>query len=280
MGKIIRYNGLVARYGQVVEYYPFIEASGGIISYDGDYIIHTYNVSDNFIVQGGSGNIQILLVGGGGGSGGGSASNSSGTNTSALVGAGGGGLVKETSINISSNLYYIEIGNGGAGGSDTPTDGEDGHITKFGNILDASGGKGSEAVIKTVSGAGIGLGANSGSGKLAGTNWSIYRGGAGGDGSNGINATSGGPGTGGTGTLSSITNITYGGGGGMPGKDGGGSSGQDYTGFPGIYRGTDPSSNRGGGANGMHVRCNAYSLLQASGNKGADGIVVIKYKYK
>ena len=42
-----------------------VDASGGTITYDGDFRIHTFDVSGNFIVYQG-GDVSILIVAGGG----------------------------------------------------------------------------------------------------------------------------------------------------------------------------------------------------------------------
>ena len=48
---------------------PFITATGGTITTDGNYKVHTFNSSGTFEVTSGSGNVQYLVVAGGGSSG-------------------------------------------------------------------------------------------------------------------------------------------------------------------------------------------------------------------
>lgn len=103
-----------------------VKATGGTITYSGNYKIHTYTGSGTFVPTF-TGNIEILLVAGGGGS-------STGTSVSyqlftAGAGAGAGGLLyygNEQSnkvpngppITVTAGVTYtITIGSGGAAGS-------------------------------------------------------------------------------------------------------------------------------------------------------------------
>ena len=57
------------------------EATGGTVTTDGDYTVHTFTTSGTFSVSGGAGDCDAIFVGGGGGSG------------SHVSGGGGGGAV-------------------------------------------------------------------------------------------------------------------------------------------------------------------------------------------
>lgn len=105
----------------------FIDASGGNISYDGNYKIHTFNSTDSFVVtnsgnSAGSNTIEVLIVAGGGGGG-------SGINYNGGGGAGGvlyygsetsssssGTAKSPNGVALSTNVgsYVITVGGGGA----------------------------------------------------------------------------------------------------------------------------------------------------------------------
>lgn len=248
------------------------DASGGIITYDGDYKIHTFNSSDNFIVYS-TIDASVLIVGGGG----------SGANIS----GGGGGEVIQTSFTLNQGTYPVIVGIGGYSASTGLLNGIDGNISTFNNV-DASGGKGSYSSSYT-----SGYGGASGSGYAGGIS-AFYLdawagGGGGGDSSTGLNGqaySDGGKfpvaltigGTGGAGTHSSISgsDVGYGGGGGgaalygIPtkglGQDGGG-DGFEWQ-YTAATAGT-PNTGGGGGGNGTEDQV-----------AGGSGVVIIRYKYQ
>lgn len=80
-------------------------ATGGTITTDGDYKIHTFTSSGTFTVSAISGNapvqVQVLIVGGGGGGG------------FYLGGGGGGGAMLETFVNMTGASYTVTVGGGG-----------------------------------------------------------------------------------------------------------------------------------------------------------------------
>ena len=81
-------------------------ATGGVITQVGDYKVHTFNSSSNFVVStlGTDATVEYLVVAGGGGGGG-------------YVGAGGaGGLLNNTGLAIAVQTYSVVVGSG-VGGS-------------------------------------------------------------------------------------------------------------------------------------------------------------------
>ena len=82
-----------------------ISATGGTITTDGNYTVHTFTSSGTFTVTSGSGNVEYLVVGGGGGGGTGS--------------AGGGGGAGEVRAQVPDSLSLrrhirSRVGAGGA----------------------------------------------------------------------------------------------------------------------------------------------------------------------
>ena len=116
-----------------------IVATGGTISYNGIYKIHTFTSTNNFIITAISPSITIeyLVVAGGGGGG----SDMGG-------GGGGGGLLTGGSLNQSTGTYVVTVGAGGTGalagiGSARGLNGIDSSIIKSGVAsLTALGGGG------------------------------------------------------------------------------------------------------------------------------------------
>ena len=240
---------------------PFT-ATGGSVSNDSGYTIHTFVSSGNFVITEGSRNVDFLVVAGGGGN----SSAPQGSNREA--GSGAGGLLSSHSdvpaplrraqVPLSPGSYAVVVG-GGAGGQ-------------------SQGGASSVAFPTPVSTTGGGAGAhndgNSGSpGGSGGGNW--YVGGAGGSGVTGQGNPGGGmgPGNGWTGGA--------GGGAGAAGSPGGSTrtAGLDISitgspveyarggasnSYPSTPRNSPGAANSGEGASGV-------------GN-GGSGIVVIRYQ--
>lgn len=86
--------------------------TGGEVTMDGEYMVHTFtNATDTFTVTG-SGEVEVLLVGGGGGGG------------AYGGGGGGGGQVVSNRVMLTSRPYEIRVGAGGRGANasgSTPT---------------------------------------------------------------------------------------------------------------------------------------------------------------
>ena len=122
-----------------------IQGSGGskVTSGSNVYHIFTHPNSDNFVVSGGSGNIELLVVAGGGGGG-----NHHGG------GGGAGGILHHPSLAVLPGTYLVTVGGGGAGalvgpgtGNGTATYGASGENSYFGppstpNGFTADGGGG------------------------------------------------------------------------------------------------------------------------------------------
>ena len=92
----------------------FTVATGGTITTDGDYKVHTFNSSDNFVVTnlGTAPNnvVEYLVIAGGGG----------GSGPCAGVGNGGGGAggyLTNTGLAILLQTYPVVVGSGGNGGT-------------------------------------------------------------------------------------------------------------------------------------------------------------------
>jgi len=258
---ILRHNNKILRHlGNVMEY-SRVDASGGLITYDGDYKIHMFNVSDNFIVNIG-GDVSTLIVGGGGGC--------PGSFGIYSTGAGGGGQVKQQNITLIPNIYPVIVGLGD-------------HDSIFAGITSNKGQRQPQHDE---------TGATSGSGNVGGNSpYYFISGGGGGDSHSGYDAsTSGKGGDGGEGTHSSIsgTDVGYGGGGGGGGYlgswpsfggglgiDGGGYGGDDNTDPPNPgHFAQNGSTNTGGGGGSEYQAGGNYATL------GGSGVVIIRYKYK
>lgn len=249
------------------------QATGGTITYDGDYTIHTFTSNGIFSVTGNL-NVSVLVVAGGGGS----------SNLGA-GGGGAGGLIYNTSYAASGNITVI-VGNGGAGGQ--AAWGENGSNSSFAELNAAGGGGGGSSPnngIKGGSGGGCGSTSTSGLGGLFTTGQgypggncsggSPYGGGGGGGaGGTGTNGAGGTPGNGGPGINYSINGSTvcYAGGGGgaaFTGSSGtascgGGAGNSGGSGAAGI----DGTGGGGGGA-GNNAAWN--------GGAGGKGVVIVRY---
>jgi mucin-19 len=255
---------------------PSFSATGGIITHDGAYTIHTFTSNGQFNVTG-SGNVAVLVVAGGGGGG----------NT--LAGGGGaGGLIYNPSYAINgSQIINISVGSGGIGGPSYAVPGTDGGNSIFGSITATGGGGGGVRVDNPSllmhgrpGGSGGGGGGGQGTKGLGGAAFPAGQGnkggdaygpgagasssgggggGAGGAGSNGSSSLSGG-GNGGLGLAYSISgpSVTYS----VGGKGG------DYNDLNGA-RDTNPGAGGGGGGNLGGAIC--------AGTNGLPGIVIVRY---
>ena len=261
-----------------------VVASGGTVTTDGFYTIHTFTSNGSFVVTTG-GQIDYLLVGGGGGGGG-------------FGGGGGGGWKKLLAQTIGVASFPVVIGAGGAQAGSGSTKGSDGSVTTFnGDSADGGGGGGAFSDSNSTGnngGSGGGGGTDSTSpftGRPGGTG-TVGEGNDGGAGVTGATAGGGGGGGGAAGTAGSGTTggaggaghtdsisgaaITYGPGGGGGGQLTGGAGGTGGGGGGGAYNGgTGPAATpatgigAGGGA--------SYAGLFGTPTDGTDGIVVIRY---
>jgi len=130
---------LVAGVWEQIGVETFIVATGGTETTAGDFKIHTFTTSGNFIVtQVGTVNgAQVLVLGAGGGGGGGH------TNFSPGGGGASGGMVNQPERPITVKTYAITIGAGGTAGPGTSAlTGGQGGDTTFDTELTAKGGSG------------------------------------------------------------------------------------------------------------------------------------------
>jgi hypothetical protein len=274
-GKLIYWNNKPIRTG-VLKELQLMDATGGTITTDGDYRIHTFTEDGVFEVII-SGTCEYLIVGGGGGQGGRYISGNRGGG-----GGGAGGLLWDDSFGISIGSYNIGIGNGGL----MPTgwnsgDGTDGGDTNALGFTAYGGGRG-------------------------GTNSSGYTGGSGGGAGAGNVGGSGGAGTEGpprqgyNGASAGTGSGTGGGGGGGatgPGSSGSGASFLNNTNYGGPGYEFYGEIYAEGGQGGAYYDENNINIQPAPARRansgsgghgwdwsadggGADGIVIIRYKYK
>jgi hypothetical protein len=277
----------------------YIAATGGTITCDGDYKIHTFTGPGTFTVtnagnSNGSNSVDYLVVAGGGGggtrSGGGGGAGGFRTNHPSPAVAG---------LPVSVQGYPITVGGGGSGAATSPNSasGLVGNNSVFSTITSNGGGGGGGAVVQGGnggSGAGNGNGFNGGGGTGntppvappqgnpgGSTTPSSAGSGGGGAGAVGGNSTSGTiGGNGGNGTALSITGSSItragGGGGGSPGTTGTGGTGGGGNGggSPGVAGGTGVvnTGSGGGGAGG--------GPANGLGGAGGSGIVIIRYKFQ
>ena len=283
--------------------------TGGTVTTDGTYRIHTFTSSGTFTTAFNAG-VELLLVGGGGG----------GAGTFA-GGGGAGGVVHDPSgATMTSGSYTITVGQGGIGGLGWQningmrgTNGTD--STAFGLTAKGGGGGGSfdytysnanSQQVAQVGGCGGGgasvqgnmtdsarLGAASNQGNFSGATsygtsggngqsaaqLSQYHGGGGGGASQaGVNATSV-AGAGGAGVAISISgsSVTYAGGGG--GSTQGGTLGAGGAGGGGAA--TANSNFAQGGTNGLGGGGGAAGYSGSTNSRlgatGGSGVVIIKY---
>lgn len=240
-------------------------ASGGTITTLGDYKIHKLTASENFVVtaQPVSGDFDYLLIGAGagGGYGGGGAGG----------GGGAAGRVRTGNTALANGTYPVVIGLGGAKPASNSVRGGTGGDSTF-NGITAEGGSGGGSSNSSVWAGGSGVLGGGGCYSGAGGTGSLFSGGAGGTGgavrggggagSNGAGVAGSSTGAGGAGTTSSITGTsqTYG---------VGGTGGTAGTGTPAA--GAANTGNGGGGG---------FSGGVAQGEKGADGVLYVKYKFQ
>lgn len=274
------------------------KASGGNITTDGTYWIHTFNASGTFTPQTGL-SCDYLVVGGGGGGGeeegggggaggyltsigGSTISLSSNTSYTVSVGAGGiggdgqlrGGNGTDSSLSGTGITTITSTGGGGAGSADGSQ--------KNG----ATGGSGGGGSSDTGGSPGTGAAGNTPSTSpaqgFAGGNGfnrttALSEGGGGGGGSSAVGAAAivNAAGNGGSGTANSITgsSVTYAGGGGG-GQAGNGSAGTANGGGGAGSKtgvGTSGTANLGGGGGG------GGGNAASDGGAGGSGIIIIRY---
>lgn len=248
-----------------------IPASGGIVSYDGKYIVHTFLSNGSINVPSTITNASVLVVAGGGG----------GWQDNGGGGGAGGLIYMNSNFTINSGNYTIVIGSGGSG-SGTATNGSNSSFSTLnamggGGGDHVNGGSGSGSSSSTVSSGYPGQG-NAGGASLA----AFQFGGGGGSGTAGGNGSGTVGGSGGNGTLINIngTPTYYAGGGGAGessahstasgagGLGGGGAGGWTTSTSP--VAGTSGTNGLGGGGGGG-------SGYNGVGGSGGSGVVIIRY---
>ena len=278
----------------------YVAATGGTETTSGDYKIHTFNSSSNFVVSdggnsAGSNSVDYVVVAGGGsggqfyGGGGGAGGYRESHSTPVSGPYTASPLATPTAISVSAQTYPITVGGGGAGQPTGNTPGNDGSSSVFSTITSAGGGGGGGAPPSGSSngrsggsgGGGAYNGATGGSGNTppvsppqgnaGGTpnGNSSSGGGAGAAGSNNNNA------AGGTGVGTAINPAV-----GTPGPDGG----LKYFAGGGASAGGGGASVGGGGPRDATPSAGtANTGGGGAGNTGAaggSGIVIIRYKYQ
>ena len=266
----------------------FMIASGGVTTTDGDYKVHSFSGSGDFVISSlGSdptyGNVYDVLIVAGGGSG---ARSNAGANSAG--GGGAGGMQKLTSQTFASaGTYPAVIGAGGAVRT-VFSIGANGGNSSFNGTTSAGGGGG--GVFGTAAGNG-GSGGGGAFGSAFGLTLAGFTGndggnsagqnagsGGGGKGSTGFGASGNNGGNGGTGQSDSITGaaVVYAAGGGGSQYDvgsrglGGSSSVGGNAGNAGNPSTNGAVNTGSGGGGGYGVNSGA----------GADGIVIIRYKFQ
>lgn len=289
--------------------YAEFVGTGGEVTRDGEYLVHTFtNATDTFTVAG-SGEVEVLLVGGGGGGG------------AYGGGGGGGGQVVSNRVTLTSRAYDIRVGAGGRGASATkatPTAinyqaDAGGDTSAFGftargggaggsvcaGFSGANGGGGGVAAYKTTPASDItmagglpndvelGFGGGASLQPAGQSHFLQAAGGGGGAGGAGADAAFGDgiivAGRGGCGVTNAITGVALGyGGGGGGGRsqgttggatDGGGAggTGSSEATVTGGAPGVDGHGG-GGGGGGRAVR------TPGNGGNGGCGVVIVRYK--
>ena len=249
-------------------------ASGGTITTNGNYVIHTFTTvgTNSFIVSSGSLTCDVLVVAGGGGGGAGAGG-----------GGGAGGLMTNTTV-CSSGYYAVVVGAGGSGAWEVnATAGEN---SSFGTNVAFGGGRGGSWGMAGGDGGSGGGGscdyttpynggaATNGQGYEGGWGYSLPRVGGGGGGASeaGVYGVEGGNGGDGVQNEFSGAATWYAGGGGggvdssSPGQGGQGGGGDGHS----YLDAEDGTANTGGGGGG-----GPYD--GGDGGDGGSGIVIVRY---
>jgi len=273
----------------------FIVATGGTITTNGNYKIHTFLNNGTFEITSGNGTIYYAVVGGGGAG--------SGSSTTLAGGGGGAGEVIQGSEVVSIGTKSVVVGAGGTC-ADADLIGTNGSQSSIDAIVAIGGGYGGyfNGTTNNAGSGGSGGGATTSGATgdaIGGSATNGYKGGdvpdgliytaAGGGGAGSIgqdvadDVTGGNGGTGITISTNGMS-ITVAGGGGGASSDGfgdaGGTGGSGIGGNGGSYAyavgGTDGATNTGsGGGGGFEDGAQTYPVGQ-----GGSGVVVISYIYQ
>ena len=273
-----------------------MSATGGTITTDGDYKVHSFTADGTFtptsISNGGE--VEYLVIAGGGGGGGVSNADSGGG------GGGGAGGYRTGYLAVTSQAYSITVGDGGAGGvNGDGSAGSDGEDSVFSTITSDGGGRGAGYATGQADAGDGGSGggqdghssstpggsATSGQGYDGGAGSNYAAAGGGGSSAVGVAGASQNGGAGGAGTASSITGsaVTKAGGGGggaytgsagSAGSGGAGAGGAGGVAQHGVAGTANTGSGGGGGGGG------GGSATRGNGGAGGSGIVIIRYKFQ
>lgn len=261
--------------------------TGGTITYDGAYRIHTFTTNGTFTAT--SARVCDLLVVGGGGAGG------SGYSVGAGGGGGGGQVVFKKLLEVNAGTFSLVVGAGGTAVNNSQS--TNGSMSSFNNIYALGGGYGGSGEFGVINGGNGASGGGGGSRSTASNGIGGYGinekkksggnaiaddslgnmrfgGGGGGASQNGTNAIVNIGANGGDGALYSIngTATYYGGGGGggarggtqgIGGKGGGGAGTISTSGTA-----TSAQANTGGGGGG--------GTGSGTGGQGGSGIVIVR----
>lgn len=260
-----------------------MQGSGGTITSDGAYRVHSFTTGGSFVPPPGVTAVEVLVVGGGGG--GGEADNRAGAGGG---GAGGFRAVSSVLISAAPSATAVTVGGGGSGSTNKGANGSKGGNSIFSTITaEGGGGGGSDDLAGTSGGSGGGGGSDSNTSRNGGTgiagqgsaggasngggNNDRAGGGGGGAGQVGSPGTDGAGGNGGAGASSAISGVltTYAGGGGGSSRTSGGAGGSSIG-------GTGAANNATGGA-ATGIGSGGGAGRRDSGGAGSNGIVIVRY---
>ena len=160
-------------------------ATGGAVTTDGDYKVHTFNSSGTFTVTtlGADTTLDYLVVAGGGGGGEGyygGGGGAGGYRNSFNSESSGGGGSSESALTATLTAYSITVGGGGAGATTQGNDASNGGSSIFSTITSIGGGGGASRNSGSgAAGGSGGGGARAGDGGGSGTSNQGYSGGGG-----------------------------------------------------------------------------------------------------
>jgi hypothetical protein len=253
----------------------YMSATGGTITTDGSYKVHTFNASGTFTPTVGNvatvgDTVAVLVVAG------------AGAGSSDLGGGGGaGGLIYNASFYVTDTGLTVTVGAGGATSAGTTrqtnTMGSNGANSVFSSLTAIGGGRGGafwsdNATYTTgaVGGSGGGAGAGNSNPGIGGAG-TASQGYAGGTSTYSPHHAAGGGGGSGAvgGNASTTTSGNYTGNAGSGGNGGGG---QGWDSGAGATAGT---ANTGGGGGG-----GGYTTAPTIGAAGGSGLVIIRYQFQ
>lgn len=261
------------------------KASGGSITTDGTYWIHTFRSSGNFVLQTTLSCDYLVIAGGGGGGGDVGGGGGAGGLRSTVTSSGGSPGTVESALTLQSGNYNILVGGGGGAGGLTSLN--NGSNSVFSTITSIGGGGGGDwgTYPKAASIGGSGGGgrydqtsaaagtANQGFAGGAGGAASNYGGGGGGGaGSAGTAGTSDSGGNGGSGRVVAISGSSVSYAGGAPGGTLSAFNLGSGDGVSGAGSGYDSDGRPYTGSGGV----GAFTSNELGGN-GGSGIVILRY---